>query len=320
MTSSLAPRPTGHPSPPPSHQRPHPYSPHHHHHHPQQQQQQQQQQPQAPPRVPSPVAPPMNLTTPDSSANKMRDNNMKPVGGSTHPSAIPTGFRPGRLNNIEILERVFPFQKRTVLELVLQGCNGDLVKAIEHFLSAQDTIAQQHHHMTTQHSRAENNNIINAASSPYLHPGLSQIHARNSLVNSSKAVLSGVKSAFTPLSPTMPYPGVHSAFSPRAAAFTAEALLGRPSLLPAHNPPRPDLLHPHHPFPAGYPAGLGPLAGMPTGFGPPLFMTPYRPFTVQDTLSPSERMAERQSEKSQLTDSEHEAWDDSPGRDNKDVD
>ena len=68
------------------------------------------------------------------------------TGGASgnNARAGPTGYRPGRLTPLEILERVFPLQRRSVLELVLQGCNGDLVKAIEHFISAQDTVAAQH--------------------------------------------------------------------------------------------------------------------------------------------------------------------------------
>lgn len=38
---------------------------------------------------------------------------------------------------------MFPLQKRSVLELVLHGCNGDIARAIEHFLSAQDTVSAQ---------------------------------------------------------------------------------------------------------------------------------------------------------------------------------
>ncbi|KAK3090264.1 hypothetical protein FSP39_010500 [Pinctada imbricata] len=55
-----------------------------------------------------------------------------------------SAFLPGRLSNLEILERIFPFQRKSVLELVLQGCNGDLVKAIEQFLSSQESILGQH--------------------------------------------------------------------------------------------------------------------------------------------------------------------------------
>lgn len=37
-----------------------------------------------------------------------------------------------------MLGRLFPKQRSSVRKLVLQGCSGDVVKAIEHFLSAQD--------------------------------------------------------------------------------------------------------------------------------------------------------------------------------------
>ncbi|XP_018671385.3 doublesex- and mab-3-related transcription factor 3-like [Ciona intestinalis] len=53
-------------------------------------------------------------------------------------NAIASAFRPGRLTKDEILERLFPEQKDTTRQLVLQGCSGDLVKAIEHFLSAEE--------------------------------------------------------------------------------------------------------------------------------------------------------------------------------------
>ena len=62
------------------------------------------------------------------------------TGDKPNSTAVPTAYRPGRLSSLEILERLYPAQRRAVLELVLQGCNGDVVKAIEHFLSAQDTV------------------------------------------------------------------------------------------------------------------------------------------------------------------------------------
>ncbi|RUS75257.1 hypothetical protein EGW08_016972 [Elysia chlorotica] len=79
----------------------------------------------------------------DHSGNSGKSNSTPGMCGNSS-KAGPTGFRPGRLTPLEILERVFPLQRRSVLELVLQGCNGDLVKAIEHFISAQDTVAAQH--------------------------------------------------------------------------------------------------------------------------------------------------------------------------------
>ena len=149
---------------------------------------------------------------------------------SQHPSAIPQGFRPGRLSNIEILERVFPLQKRTVLELVLGGCNGDLVKAIEHFLSAQDTLVVQQQIALQQaaHPRHEHPGPGTNGFHPYLtafSPFRSPLNGGNGKMSLGG---SGPKSAFTPLSPpTSIYPGLHSAFTPRSAAFTTDALLGR---------------------------------------------------------------------------------------------
>ena len=52
----------------------------------------------------------------------------------------PSDFRPGRLSAGDVLARIFPNQRRTVLDLVLQGCNGDVLKAIEHFLSLNDSL------------------------------------------------------------------------------------------------------------------------------------------------------------------------------------
>ncbi|XP_067140291.1 doublesex- and mab-3-related transcription factor A2-like [Centruroides vittatus] len=67
-------------------------------------------------------------------------NNNNKKNPSSAEASTPADFRPGRLSPLEILSRIFPTQKRTVLELVLQGCNGDLVKTIEHFLSANDAL------------------------------------------------------------------------------------------------------------------------------------------------------------------------------------
>ncbi|GFS21101.1 doublesex- and mab-3-related transcription factor 3 [Elysia marginata] len=89
---------------------------------------------------------------------------------STSTKAGPTGYRPGRLTPLEILERVFPLQRRSVLELVLQGCNGDLVKAIEHFISAQDTVAAQH-----QAALQANSNAVSATQRHH-HPHQPQKH------------------------------------------------------------------------------------------------------------------------------------------------
>ena len=206
---------------------------------------------------------------------------------------MPTAFRPGRLTNVEMLERIFPLQKRHVLELVLHGCNGDLVKAIEQFLSVQDTYIaqhqqqqqqqqqqhqhqtqhhhhqqqqqqqqqQQHLHSLQQHHHQMQQSVAMHASSLAATSGIvsglnTSTHpfaAANRLTLTAAAAAAaasgngGPKSAFTPL-PFGPYSnhqhpavaaaaaaaaGLHSAFTPRAAAFTTDALLGRTPTVPA---------------------------------------------------------------------------------------
>ena len=211
----------------------------------------------------------------------------------SHPSSIPTAFRPGRLSTLEILERIFPYQKRTVLELVLQGCAGDLVKAIEHFLSAQDTImAQQQqqqqqqrsaNHPTPAHSHdppvpGMPDNRLDSHSVTY-HPYMTSLshHFRPPVSGLSGPVMPGklglsanLKSAFTPLAPGHTYLPLHSAFSPRAAAFTTDALLGR---TPSVHTRGPDLLPTPPPF--SYPT-LTSLQGHMPGLAPSLFLPSYR--------------------------------------------
>ena len=266
-----------------------------------------------------------------------------------HPSAIPTAFRPGRLSNIEILERIFPFQKRTVLELVLQGCNGDLVKAIEHFLSAQDTLLAQQHQVGLGAlpgsgggggAGAAGSRAAVAAAEHSFHPYLTAFsHFRQpptaaGLNGSSKTALGGgIKSAFTPLSPSNgagTLGGLHSAFTPRSGAFSTDSLLGRHMGLTGHAGRTPTagadhpLSPPTHPLAsAAYPGfnPFHPAAALQAGFNPSLFMGAYRPFGLD--LSPAERhVAEKSSDKSGFTDSEQasDGWADSPNRDHKDSD
>ncbi|XP_074643404.1 doublesex- and mab-3-related transcription factor dmd-4-like [Tubulanus polymorphus] len=201
-------------------------------------------------------------------AKKPRMTSETTASSSSPDPSPPTAFRPGRLTNIEILERIFPYQKKAVLELVLQGCNGDLVKAIEHFLSAQDTvIAQQQADSSRRNGVGHPTTNIN----PFLNP-FSHFKPNNGLNNNNKSI-GGIKSAFTPLSSSVAHSTVHSAFSPRAAAFTTDALLGRPSVLPQmdmRSSVNHDLMVAPH-FPP-----FTPMPGMPPGIGSPFFFA-YRP-------------------------------------------
>ncbi|GFY77308.1 doublesex-and mab-3-related transcription factor 3 [Trichonephila inaurata madagascariensis] len=80
------------------------------------------------------------LSADQTKCNKARSNGRPDDAGG----ALPADFRPGRLSPLEILHRIFPNQKKGVLELVLQGTNGNLITAIEHFLSANDAMFLPH--------------------------------------------------------------------------------------------------------------------------------------------------------------------------------
>ena len=131
-----------------------------------------------------------------------------------HALIPPSSFLPGRLSNIEILERIFPFQRKSVLELVLQGCNGDLVKAIEQFLSNQETLLSQN---TSSKSDYRPH--------PYL-GGLSYGSSLKAMSGLHKLPHGSNGSAFTPFSsPSIfPHSGLHSAFSPNLSSLTTDPL------------------------------------------------------------------------------------------------
>ncbi len=109
---------------------------------------------------------------------------------------IPADFRPGRLSSLDVISRIFPNQKRSVLDLVLQGCNGDVVKAIEHFLSINDAMILHHSH--TGHN----------------FPSFNEAHQRRREIEANiSPILGSIKSAFTPLNPGIGLPASNSLFS-----------------------------------------------------------------------------------------------------------
>ncbi|RWS27929.1 doublesex and mab-3 related transcription factor 3-like protein [Leptotrombidium deliense] len=111
-------------------------------------------------------------------------------------ASMPSDFRPGRLSASDVLMRIFPNQKRTILELVLQGCNGDVCKAIEHFLSLNDAMAlqQQNSHQNQVNHQTQSKQLM-----------LNNEHATRRIPENSaySPMLGSVKSAFTPLSSNM---------------------------------------------------------------------------------------------------------------------
>lgn len=151
-------------------------------------------------------------------------------------SAAAAAAASRHMNAIDILTRVFPSHKRSVLELVLQGCGKDVVQAIEQILnnsgahgssksgpdeawtaekmlqSAQQQ-QQQHHH---QPPPSPVSTTTNAPTRPML-PGAMTLSNR---------------SAFSPLQPNAPhfgadpsaYPlGTHLGLNPLRLAYSAHS-------------------------------------------------------------------------------------------------
>ena len=184
-----------------------------------------------------------------------------------------TELRRGRLANIEILERIFPLQRRHVLDQVLTGCNGDLVMAIEQFLTVRDTFNAQHGHRQHLHSSSQQQQQL------YLHRHVvASGHGRSAMLNGSGSGGAGglpvgvtagqdgfrcrstfasspmhaavAKSAFSTPPPPLYGLDLHSAYSPRAAAFMTDTMMASrppPSMATVPLAPSP-LLTSHSPL------------------------------------------------------------------------
>lgn len=139
------------------------------------------------------------------------------------------------LEGIDILTRIFPGERRGVLELVLSGCGGDLLRAIEHFLSVGEALRR---------------------------PAVPRGHEHSPRpLSPPKPSLGSAKSAFTPLAgggvpppahqssylaaglPRAPLYGGDSRFAPPLLPLSYPHLL--PPLLPVL-PPLPLHRHYHH--------------------------------------------------------------------------
>ena len=195
----------------------------------------------------------------------------QPYSLSKARSFVQSTFLPGRLNNIEILERVFPFHRKSVLELVLQGCNGDLVKAIEQFLSSNDTMTSQ---------APGSSSVVGGSKPDYrVHPYLNSLnHASANLkAFAGKLPPSSLRSAFTPLSsltqhPNTMYNGLHSAFSTNHVGMPGDSIKSH-MIQPSMRTSDFFTTQPQFPYPVLGPLGSTPLPGF---LGSPFSMYPYR--------------------------------------------
>lgn len=163
------------------------------------------------------------------------------ASNTVNVNALPTAFRPGRLSPLEILQRIFPFQKKTVLELVLQGCNGELVKAIEHFLSAGDSmVASNHQSLIAPQTQSQNSRSENR-----FHPYMAAFTPFVMADSMGKLPFGGIKSAFTPLTSTATSQPLSYTIPPRPSLFSADGFMGRtPPIFPQI--PRPELMGAPH--------------------------------------------------------------------------
>jgi hypothetical protein len=196
----------------------------------------------------------------------------------------PAAFTPGRLTNLEILERVFPLHRKSVLELVLQGCNGDIVKAIEQFLSAQDTI--------DAHGKVDATKASNFRFSPYSNPS-HWIQGSNSQYGPLHSQTFDLKSAFKPL-PNLPaLTGLHSAFLPGYPSLSSANPLASHFTQGQYSSTSLGLPFPHGTY-SGLPGYTGTMNGL---LGTPFSILPYRNNEARDLTKISERNSSGETEK-----------------------
>ncbi|XP_033117096.1 doublesex- and mab-3-related transcription factor A2-like [Anneissia japonica] len=133
-----------------------------------------------------------------------REKSRSPPDSPLSLAAKHSGKQP-----IDTLIQLFPSQKKSVLELILQGCDGDLVQAIEQILS-------NHHAAQAAHGSS------NAFPFPSTSSSNTYVTHRPYLPTTPLGS-SGIKSAFSPLSatdraamasPTGPFPHMQFAYAP----------------------------------------------------------------------------------------------------------
>ncbi|TNN74388.1 Doublesex- and mab-3-related transcription factor A2 [Liparis tanakae] len=138
----------------------------------------------------------------------------------------PSSAASRHMNAIDILTRVFPSHKRSVLELVLQGCGKDVVQAIEQILNhsgAQGSNKAGAEHTWTAERVLQNAQQSAASSASTTAPTRPMLPGAMTLSN---------RSAFSPLQPNSPhfaadpsaYPlSTHLGLNPLRLAYSAHS-------------------------------------------------------------------------------------------------
>lgn len=147
------------------------------------------------------------------------------IEGLTGPIKLPFSLRANR-PPLEVLKKIFPAHKPPVLELILRGCGGDLVGAIEVLLS----------------SRTPDGSV---------HPP-AEPHPDTLVLPSNGHIFEHTLSSYQPMSPSTKW-SVGSAFRvPESLRFSSDSAPGVMPTAPLGVP----LQHPSFPHPTRYPLML----------------------------------------------------------------
>ncbi|MED6282590.1 Doublesex- and mab-3- transcription factor A2 [Characodon lateralis] len=174
----------------------------------------------------SPVSKPLKdgEETPGSVSSLGSDSGSETDKDEQEPS--PSSAASRHMNAIDILTRVFPSHKRSVLELVLQGCGKDVVQAIEQILNnsgAQNPNKAGPEETWTAERMVQSAQQTPAASATAATPTRPMLAGAMTLSN---------RSAFSPLQPNAPhfgadpgtYPlGTHLGLNPLRLAYSAHS-------------------------------------------------------------------------------------------------
>ncbi|TDH08531.1 hypothetical protein EPR50_G00098650 [Perca flavescens] len=174
----------------------------------------------------SPVSKPLKDggETPGSVSSIASDSGSETDKDEQEPS--PSSAASRHMNAIDILTRVFPSHKRSVLELVLQGCGKDVVQAIEQILN--NGGAQSSNKAGTAETWTAERVLQNAQQPP---PSSTSTTAPTRPMLPGAMTLSN-RSAFSPLQPNSPhfgadpstYPlGTHLGLNPLRLAYSAHS-------------------------------------------------------------------------------------------------
>ncbi|XP_028260019.1 doublesex- and mab-3-related transcription factor A2 isoform X2 [Parambassis ranga] len=174
--------------------------------------------------ISSPVSKPLKdgEETPGSVSSLGSDSGSETDKDEQEPS--PSSAASRHMNAIDILTRVFPNHKRSVLELVLQGCGKDVVQAIEQILNNSGAQGSNKPEETWTAER-----MLQNAQQPPPASATSTAPARPMLPG---AMTLSNRSAFSPLQPNAPhfgadpstYPlGTHLGLNPLRLAYSAHS-------------------------------------------------------------------------------------------------